>query len=84
MRDLKKKMKRVDELCRTDTFFLCLEQSARHFEPMKAALLRLALESARHSTGSASSICEQTIYTEFLDETMSYSFSGKAQVRKDA
>lgn len=77
MRHLKNLIRKVDELSRTGSFFLCPEQSARHFQCFSEFNLVTMLESARHSTVSASSICGETIYVEFFNAAMSVSYSEK-------
>ena len=72
MSDLKKQDQLVREMYQTDSFFLCLEQSARHFDLSQVNKLDLMLKSARHRMQTSVDINDLTIYINKNDTTFSY------------
>lgn len=85
MRSIKCNSKRVDEPCNLDSFFLCSDQSARHFDVYQECKLGAALEGARHLTATDANVVRQTIYTGLFDTSMSKSYnSGNVRVTRHA
>jgi hypothetical protein len=62
MIDLKSRNIKVDEMSLTSSFFLCPEQSARHFDGFDACQLDTMTQSARHFTVASGCQLHITLY----------------------
>ncbi len=62
MIDLKGRNIKVDEMSQTRSFFLCPEQSARHFDGFDVCQLDTMTQSARHFTVNSACQSNITIY----------------------